>query len=365
MRLDIQSHDCLTPDSSEKSIYYLTLSVPDSGSDTIDYAPGDWVTIQACNRPELVSKLLAELQLSGQEIIELRRAGQVTVEEALRHHLEITQLNPAILNKIQRQMQIGSWQDRQQMMDFAYGKDILDLLEHFPELKNLGVEFLTLLSPLAPRYYSIASANLDHKTLSILYRQVNYHHNERERFGVASNFLVGQGCDGQLEVEIKPNPTFKMPQDSTTPIIMMGAGTGLAPFVGFMQQREQLMKQGKELGAAYLFYGETSQLEHCLLCDWFEAWQAQGLVENVYAFSRDQAEKVYVQHRLLERAETLWALIGSGAHLYICGSQNRLAVAVKEAMLTVFQQQGGLSAEDAEQLWNQLRKEKRLQQDVY
>ena len=169
----------------------------------------------------------------------------------------------------------------------------------------------------------------------------------------------------RVEVEIKNNPTFKLPADSSTPIVMIAAGTGIAPFVGFMQQRAHQSEKGEQLGKALMFFGETTRKEHCLFCAEFESWQKQGLVENYCAFSREQDEKVYVQHKLQEQAEELWSCLQQGAHIYVCGSQDRLAVAVKEVMLTIFQQQGGLTPDAALEYWDELRKQKRLQQDVY
>ncbi len=365
MRLAIKSHACLTEGSAEKSIHYLTLNLPTGDKTLLDYQPGDWLTVQPKNRLLMVEAILELLDLNGTEQIELRRAGVVTSSTALQHHLEITQLNPAILSKLQRQYNMGNWQDRQAMVEFAKGKDIIDLLEYFPELQKMGSEFLSILSPLAPRYYSIASANLTGREVSILYRQVNYHHNARERFGVASNFILEQGIEGELEVEFKANPTFKLPLDRSKPIIMLAAGTGLAPFIGFMQQRELWAQAGENLGQAVMFYGETNQATNCLFCHEFKEWQNQGLVENFYAFSRDQAEKVYVSHKLYEQAQKLWRLLQAGAYLYICGSQEKLAVSVKHAFIDIFQQQAGMTLEEAEQEWQSLRKQKRLQQDVY
>ena len=196
----------LTPNSQNKSIYYLTLSLPEQSNQVLDYEPGDWVTVQACNREELVDAILQKLTLSGNELIELRRVGTLAAKEALLHHLEITQLNPAILNKMQRQMQIGDWPDRQAMKDFSYSRDILDLLQDFPQLQKQGLDFLLLLSPLAPRYYSIASANNDSRSVSILYRQVHYERDSRFRHGVATHHLT------QMPASTCVKEVIKIPQ---------------------------------------------------------------------------------------------------------------------------------------------------------
>lgn len=363
MHLTVHSNSCLTPDSQDKSIYYLTLQ--QAQGETLNYQPGDWLTVDVHNPSEIVNQLLEALGLTGSESIELRRTGLVTSAQALTSHLELTQLNPAILNKLQRQFSLGSWESRQAMMDYAYGRDILDLLELYPELKEQGLAFLNLLSPLAPRYYSIASAPLQKDKVSILYKAVQYQTNNRQRYGVASNFLSKCQTDEPISVEIKANPTFKLPENSEKSIIMIGAGTGLAPFIGFMQQRQRQLEQGQGVGANLLFFGETYQATNCLCCEQLQQWQKSGLIESHLAFSRDQEEKVYVQHRLIEQADKVWSLIRSGAQLYICGSQTVLAKAVKEVLLTIFVEKGEMDTEQAQQLWQSLRKEKRLQLDVY
>ncbi|MEA1989518.1 MAG: NADP oxidoreductase [Pseudomonadota bacterium] len=365
MNLSVIANTCLTDNSVDKSIYYLTFSIPQNSAESLSYEAGDWLTVQPENSSEMVSDILQELALTGNETIELRRAGLVTSKQALQKHLELTQLNPAILNKLQRQMGLGDWADRQAMMDYAYGRDILDLLALYPELKELGLEFLAFLSPLAPRYYSIASAPITRAEVSILYKAVQYQTNQRMRYGVASSMLQNCKPGENLQVELKSNPTFKLPKNSETPIIMVGAGTGLAPFISFMQSREQCARLGELTGEALLFFGETHQKTNCLFCDEFKRWQGQGLVDCYYAFSRDQAEKVYVQHRIVEQAEKVWALINSGAHFYICGSQTPLAESVKQAMLELFQSQGAMSAEEAQEFWSTLKRNKRLQMDVY
>ena len=367
MNLSVAANTCLTGNSIDKSIYYLTLRIPQNSAENLSYEVGDWLTVQPENSSKMVSDILQELALTGNETIELRRAGLVTSKQALQKHLELTQLNPAILNKLQRQMGLGDWADRQAMMDYAFGRDILDLLSLFPQLKELGLEFLAFLSPLAPRYYSIASAPVNTTTteVSILYKAVQYETNQRIRYGVASSMLKNCKKGDVLKVELKSNPTFKLPKNSEVPIIMVGAGTGLAPFIGFMQSREQSAQLGELPGEALLFFGETHQKTNCLFCDEFKGWQAQGLVDCYYAFSRDQTEKIYVQQRIVEQAEKVWALMNKGAHFYICGSQTQLAESVKQTMLELFQTQGEISKEEAQEFWLELKRNKRLQMDVY
>jgi len=365
MIISVAQNACITPDSTDKAVYYLTFDLPSGVCAQETYAAGDWLTVQAQNHEGMVALVLGLLKLTGLETIELRRAGQVTTQQALTLHLELTQINPAILNKLQRQFGFNEWQDRQAMMDYVYGKDIVDLLETFPQLQQQGVDFLTLLSPLAPRYYSIASAPDKSNTVSILYRKVEYNVNGRQRFGVASCMLADVEAGQELEVSFKSNPTFKLPQNMATPIIMIGSGAGLAPFIGFMQQRASLAAGGADKGINILFFGETYQKTNCLFCEEFEQWQNQGVLQTYYAFSRDQAEKFYVQDRIKQNKEMVWRLLDEGAHLYICGSQTTMAEAVKQTLLEIFEEFGGFDAQAADQYWHQLRKQKRLQMDVY
>jgi len=363
MHLTVKQNQCITPKSTDKSIYYMTLMLPESDSDhTLEYQAGDWLTVHPINQLDIVDVILALLNLTGLETIRLRRVGEVMVKEALQQHIEITQLNPAILNKLQRQLGIGDWNGRPEMMAFSQGKDIIDLLELYPELQTQGVDFLNWLSPLSPRYYSIASAPINLNEVSILYKSVEYQNQQRTRFGVASTFLKDKKTGDTLHVEIKANPMFKLPERADAPIIMIGAGTGLAPFIGFMQQRaNEMMSNTSDL----LFFGETTQKTNCLFCEEFKEWERKGLVDTVYAFSRDQASKVYVQDRLLEQSKDVWTRIEKGAHIYICGSQDKLAESVKQVFIQIFQECGQLSQLDAEQAWQDLREQKRVQMDVY
>lgn len=365
MNLSILENRCITPESEDKAIFYLTFDLPKDQASQDLYAPGDWLTIQPHNNQKMVETMLLLLGLTGNESIELRRPGLVTSQKALTDHIELTQLNPAILNKLQRQFSIGSWPDRQAMMDYAEGKDIIDLLEAFPELKLMGIDFLKLLSPLAPRYYSIASAPDAKNRVSILYKKVEYLSHGRERFGVTSSVLADAKAGQEFDVEFKPNPTFKLPEKASTAVIMIGAGTGLAPFIGFIQQRVKEIQAGKQLGENLLFFGETHQSTNCLFCDDLNAWQAGGVLEVFYAFSRDQSQKHYVHHQIESQSLRLWQLLNQGAHIYICGSQKTMAESVKTSMLALFQEYGRLDEEAADTFWHTLRKQKRLQMDVY
>ncbi|MEA3404804.1 MAG: hypothetical protein U9R28_03575 [Pseudomonadota bacterium] len=218
MRFCVKSNQNITSQCQDKSIFHLVLTTEEQ---PLNYQAGDWLTIQASNQTEWVDEILEQLSLTGDELIELRRVGSVSCREALTHQLEISQLNPAIFNKLQRQHQIGSWSDRQAMMDEAYGLDILDLLNRFPELKKWGIEFLLLLAPLGPRYYSIASSPIAvGSEVHLVVKQVEYCNStssKRVHHGVASTAISLLKVGDEIEGELKFNPTFKLPEDSATP----------------------------------------------------------------------------------------------------------------------------------------------------
>lgn len=356
MQLQVVFNKNLTP-MSEKDIYHIELLSPTP----LDYLPGDWLKVFPQNLPGRVNFVLKKLGLDGSEIIELRRIGAIRLVDALTHHLEITQLNPAILNKIQRQFDLNLWPNRQAMMDDAKGKDIVDLLERFAFLAALGLDFIALLSPLAPRYYSIASAPLDPHKVDLLYLEVVSNCQERTRFGVASNGLAQLKAGDFLTAEISHNATFRLPNSLTTPVIMVGAGTGLAPYRGFCQARFA----SDEVSENWLFFGEIHRASSFVWQAELESWQAERGLKLHCAFSRDQVPKIYVTDLLWLHREALWESLQRGAYFYICGSKAGLAQGVKLVMLRILQTQGGLSEERALELWKSWKTSRQVQLDVY
>ncbi|MBN2646612.1 MAG: NADP oxidoreductase [Thiotrichales bacterium] len=360
MQLIVSSQKLLTENSTLKSVYLLSLH-PLPGQ-ILDYQAGDWLAMQAQNPPALVEQLLQRLNLTPEQLVTLPRLGQMSVHQALSEALEITQLNPAILNKLQRQLQLGDWPDRTAMMAHAYGRDILDLLDEFPQLAQMGGEFLNWLSPLAPRYYSIASASTTE--IRLLYKAVRYHFLGRDKQGAASCYLAERVPGDLLHAQCKPNPLFKLPKDPKVPIIMVAAGTGLAPFLGFMQARSAQQAEAK-LGENWLFFGETERAHACLACDELTAWQAEGQLQLHCVFSRDGGPMRYVQDIMQVQEQALWTLWQAGAILYVCGSQQTLAPAIEALWCGWFEQRLGLDPEDAYAHWQTARKQKRIQLDVY
>ncbi len=316
------------------------------------WTPGDWFLVQPHNPQTVVADVLAALGLSGAERIELRRQGEMTAEEALAAHLEITQLDPAVLNRLQRKHGIGDWADRAQMAAYAQGRNLADLLCDWPQARALELALLPLLSPLAPRYYSIASSpRATPGEVHLLFREVGRTVCDRYHPGAATHMLAQLRAGDHVMGRVQPNRHFRLPEDGGLPVIMIGAGVGLAPFMGFVAHR---LAQGDE-GENWLFFGETHRDRTFLCRSQLETWVEMGRLHLVTAFSRDQAEKCYVQHRLKEYGDVLVKQVDSGAHVYLCGDKRRMAPVVLQTLTDVL----------GERRMAALKAEKRLKTDVF
>ena len=357
MLLRLSERHKLTAQTETQPRYLVRLSA----DQTLDYQVGDWLSVRGENPPALVDALLNQFQLSGNERLELRRVGDISLAEALRSHLELTQLDPAILNRLVRQYHYQAWSNRAEMQAYAQHKDILDLVQAFPALIDLGIAFFSLLSPLAPRYYSIASAPDSHpQSIYLLYKHILFERDGRERQGVVSSWLSDQAIGSKIEVEIKPNPHFKPPQQMNIPIIMLAAGTGLAPFIGFMQHR-----LAQSAHQNWLLFGETHAASHFLCHDQITAWQHQGALKLSTAFSRDQVEKIYIQDRLWQARETFIDWWQQGAQVYVCGHKIGMGQAVETTIKRIWQQAFNWDDDTLNQAWLSAKQQGRLQFDLY
>lgn len=357
MQLRIEEQIDLTPDDQAPHAYLLKLAA----DSPLDYAAGDWVTIKGQNSADLVQQILHKLQLNASQTIQIRRFEPCSIEYALTHYLELTLLDPAILNKLVRQYQYQAWSSRADMQMYAQDRDVLDLLNAFPELADLGTDFLSLLSPLAPRYYSIASAPECYPNQAhVLYKAIHYEHDGRLRRGVTTHWMQQSEVGQILEADIKPNAHFKLPTDPNQPIIMIAAGTGLAPFLGFMQARVQAGASNNQL-----LFGETYQATRFIAQASLQAWQQAGQLDLHTVFSRDQAEKHYVQDALLANHQAWLSLWQQGANIYVCGDKTGLAKGVEQSIKHVWQQAFDWTEEQANQAWLDAKRQQRIQLDVY
>lgn len=352
----------LTDVASEKSVWHLELDIEKSG---IVYQPGDIVAILVENQDKLVQAVIQQTGLSADETVQVHDQ-QMSLGQALKTKRALRGLTSKQFE------QYAQWVDQPSLVANTpqldkEGLSQSDVLDLFNLASPAGVvtaqALVDWLLPLRARQYSIASSQaLVDDELHITVKEVTYTLNGRERFGVCSHALAQLEEGDAVKIYVKSNPNFKLPDDSDAPIIMVGPGTGVAPFRAFMQQREAQGLTGK----SWLFFGEQHFKTDFLYQTEWQKWVRSGVLEKIsLAFSRDQADKVYVQERLIESAKTVFEWLEAGAYVYVCGDQTRMAKAVHAALLQVISQQGEMSAERAEDYVQNMIQQKRYQRDVY
>jgi sulfite reductase (NADPH) flavoprotein alpha-component len=353
----------ITGRDSDKEVYHIELSLEGSG---ITYEPGDSVGILANNPSVLVDAILEKCGFAGDEVVKLKE-GDFMIREALTDRLEITVLNRDVIQKYQEKTGIDKLSEillsEDQLDQYLYGHDVLDLLCDFP-YTFAAQEFADVLRSFPPRLYSISSSMAavgDEVHLTVA--TVRYTRRERERVGACSSYLADQiDIDSQVSMFIEKNPAFKLPANEETPVILIGAGTGVAPYRAFMQEREAKNQHGK----SWLFFGERRFYSDFLYQIEWQKLHKDGILEKIdVAFSRDQEQKIYVQDRITERQEEIYEWLGRGACIYLCGDMKNMARDVQQTLLKVFENQGGMTTEKAQEYLKMLKKEKRFQTDVY
>jgi len=359
----------ITGRDSAKHVAHVEIDLTDSG---LIYQPGDALGVWFENNNELVDELLSTLNLSAQEQVTLKLAGKettVTLEEALIKHLEITQTAPAFIefwaNLSNSAELLVLEKDKNAARVFAGKHQVIDVIKQAKSTTQVTAQqFVDSLRKITPRLYSIASSQAEvdeevHLTVGL----VSYEKGAAKRSGGASGFLTERLAEGgAVNVFVEHNDNFRLPSNNETPIIMIGPGTGVAPFRAFMQEREANDASGDN----WMFFGDQTFTQDFLYQVEWQNYLKSGLLTKMdVAFSRDQAEKVYVQHRIKEQAKDVYAWLERGAHLYICGDGDRMAKDVHQTLIEVISEQGQLSTEQAEQYLKELRINKRYQKDVY
>ncbi|MEK2484726.1 NADPH-dependent assimilatory sulfite reductase flavoprotein subunit [Providencia stuartii] len=353
----------ITGRGSLKDVRHIEIDLGDSG---LRYQPGDALGVWFDNDPALVEELVSLLWLTGDEKVQVAEQSY-TLRDALTHHLELTQNTPLIVEKYANlskdETLLGLISDKQALLHYAQNTPIVDMVRQ-AAAQPTAQEFVELLRPLTPRLYSIASSQAEtedevHITVGV----VRYDIDGRARTGGASGFLADRLKEGdELRIFIEHNDNFRLPDDSTKPVIMIGPGTGIAPFRAFMQQRDNEEATGKN----WLFFGNPHFVEDFLYQVEWQRYVKEGLLTNIsLAWSRDQAQKVYVQDKLREQGEEVWHWIEEGAHIYVCGDANHMARDVEQALLEIISQYGNMDSESADEFLSELRVERRYQRDVY
>jgi sulfite reductase (NADPH) flavoprotein alpha-component len=352
----------ITGRNSDKEVYHLELSLEGSG---LTYEPGDSVGIFTKNPPELVDRIIQKTGFGPEKKLSFGEED-VSLINALTYHYEITVVT---FDTLQKYFEQTKNQDLKKILDddkkldeYLYGSDLLDLLEDFPFDWNVN-KLVEILRPLPPRLYSVSSSmervgEEVHITVSV----VNFEKKNRRRYGACSSNLAGEiDIEDEIPVYIEKNPGFRLPANGAK-MIMVGAGTGVAPYRAFMQHRESMGITGN----TWLFFGDRRfNSDFLYQSEWLKMKEKKFLERMEVAFSRDQQEKIYVQHKLIENQKEIFEWIENGAVVYLCGDRRHLAKDVNKTLLDIIRTQGGISEEQAEKYLKNLKREKRYQVDVY
>lgn len=352
----------ITGRDSDKEVYHLEISLENSG---IKYEPGDSLGVIAQNPDKLVDEILDSLKDDGSESLDTH-AGKISFREALLHHYEITILTRDLIEKYAEKTNHKEVKklikDDQKLETYLYGHDVLDLLHEFPS-KITAIELLEILRPLPPRLYSISSSQeAVGEEVHITVSKVLYENKGRQRLGACSGHLAEyKEIDDTILIYIEKNPNFRLPANGS-PIIMVGAGTGIAPYRAFIQHREATGYKGK----TWLFFGERKFSSDFLYQTEWQKYLKEGYLGKIdLAFSRDQKEKIYVQHKLQRQQKKIFKWLENDGVFYLCGDMKTMAKDVEATLLSIIEKQGGMTPEKAKGYLKKLKKERRFQADVY
>lgn len=353
----------ITGRQSDKDVRHLEFDL--AGSD-LHYQAGDALGVWFDNDPTLVDEILSLAQIDPTTEVTIEGKAQ-TISTALLSYLELTQNTPAFVKgyaALANNEQLNDLvADNQALQELVQRTPIVDVLHKFPA-KLTAEQLVSLLRPLTPRLYSISSSPAEvgeevHLTVGV----VRFEHEGRARSGAASSFLADRvEEDGAVRVFVEHNDNFRLPNDMTKPIIMVGSGTGVAPFRAFMQQRVADEASGKN----WLIFGNSHFASDFLYQTEWQQFAKEGFLHKYdFAWSRDQEKKIYVQDKIRENSTALWQWLQEGAYFYVCGDASKMAKDVEQALLDVIAKEGNLSPDEAEDYLNELREEKRYQRDVY
>lgn len=362
----------LNKDGSGKDTRHLVIDIAGSG---LTYKVGDSLGVFAANRPQLVEEIIALLGATGNEPVQVARLpAPVSLREALTTKVSLAGPGRKVLEAFATKA--GAAADKARLGEllapgadelretFLGQREFIDLLEEFPGVKLTPQEFVDHLRRLMPRLYSIASSPVLHPgQVHLTVAPVRYESNGRRRYGVCSTFLADRATRRKTLIPVFVAPShFGLPVDPARDIIMVGPGTGIAPFRAFVQERIATQAPGRN----WLFFGDQHAATDYLYGDEWTRLLAAGKMARVdLAFSRDQAKKVYVQDRMRENAAELWAWLKAGAAFYVCGDAHRMAKDVDAALHQVIAEQGGLGPAGAVEYVKEMRKERRYQRDIY
>jgi sulfite reductase (NADPH) flavoprotein alpha-component len=348
---------------SKKETYHIELSLEGSG---LTYEPGDSLGVYSTNDERLVNKVINFLKLNPYDQVNTND-GSKDLLHALTNLYELSLISIEVMKKYAALSPNKQLEDLlnnpADLPKYIYGRDILDLITDFPISGITANELVNVLRKLPARLYSIASSpNLHPDEVHITVAAVRFLFKERERLGVCSTFLADKiTSDTKVPVYVERNKSFRLPNDPATPIIMVGPGTGIAPFRAFMEERS--ISGGDK---NWLFFGDQHFTTDFLYqLEWQRYLKKKLLHRLDVAFSRDQSEKIYVQHKMQENSKELYAWIQDGAHFYVCGDEKHMSRDVHQALVGIMKNEGGMTVEKAEEYVKNMQKSRRYQEDVY
>jgi sulfite reductase (NADPH) flavoprotein alpha-component len=363
----IRAHDLTGPGAAKNTRHY---EIDLSGSG-MEFIPGDSLAVLPTNDPNLIDSLLTALNFTGDEVVENPKGEQVPLRQALFESYSITEVDTKLLRAIAEKTGHSALatlvqpDQKLRLKDYLWGKDVLDIIQEHPGNHFEAAEFVSLLRRLNIRLYSISSSLAAHpEQVHLTVATVRYESQGRLRGGVCSTFLADRIDETtKFPTFIKAGAGFRLPApEDETPVIFCGPGTGIAPFRAFLQERKATGAKGK----AWLFFGEINRATCFFYEDEFNAYLADGTLSKLdVAFSRDQEQKLYVQHKMLENSKELFEWLEAGAIFYICGDASRMAVDVDNALREIVAKEGGKSPEEVDAYMENLKKSKRYRKDVY
>ncbi|MGC6464285.1 MAG: diflavin oxidoreductase [Akkermansiaceae bacterium] len=356
----------LNGEGSERETYHVELSLDGSG---LEYEAGDALGVLSYNPEKAVDEMLPLLPFNTKDEVPLPGGGEAPLREALITSYDIRSLNKKLLTLwsersgspfLKALVEAGS---REEIDDFCWGRELIDLIIDHPADFSDGEEFVSVLKKLQPRLYSIASSPKAHPgEVHLTVGIVRYNSHGRDRGGVCSTYLADRVGDSASGVFVHTNKAFRLPTDLSKDIIMVGPGTGIAPFRAFLEERDATEASGRN----WLFFGNPYRATDFIYEDEITAFQKKGVINQLsLAFSRDQEEKIYVQDLMLDSGAEIWDWLNGGGYFYVCGDASRMAKDVDKALHTIAETHGGLSAEEAVAYFKEMKKEKRYARDVY
>jgi sulfite reductase (NADPH) flavoprotein alpha-component len=357
----------LCGEGSAKETRHLEIDLTGWG---LNFEVGDSLAVWPTNDPHLVNEIMAAIGAIGDEPVKSPKR-ETNLREALFRDCSITQPTPKFLKAIAKRASAAPLlkelldpERKHDLENYVWGMEVIDFLIEHPSIKFAPQEFVDLLPKLQPRLYSVASSlKVFPDQVHFIVDVVKYESRGRLRKGVCSSFMAERAENVPMPVYPSSAKHFHLPEDLTAPIIMVGPGTGIAPFRAYLQERQAIGATGKN----WLFFG--AQHQHCdfYYREDFEKFQREGCLNKFdCAWSRDQANKIYVQHQMLENAAQLWQwLDADGAYFYVCGDARRMAKDVDAALRKIVQEQGGKSVDEANQYVEKLKTDKRYKRDVY